>query len=186
MLEDRTAIIYGGSGAIGAAVAQAFARAGATVHLVGRTRDRLAAVAASIRASGGAAEIASLDVTDRSAVHAHAATVAQTAGRIDVAFNATANDDIQGTPLVDMPVSEVLQPVVKAVTAHLNIGTAMAAQMKAQQSGVILVMGGGREAIPLLGGPRLRLRYGVFVDAAPPALARLLTQQRALGSGIHL
>ena len=38
MLEDKTALIYGGGGAIGGAVAHAFADAGASVYLAGRTR----------------------------------------------------------------------------------------------------------------------------------------------------
>jgi 3-oxoacyl-[acyl-carrier protein] reductase len=45
LLEKRTAIIYGGGGALGGAVAKAFAREGATVHLAGRTRETLEKVA---------------------------------------------------------------------------------------------------------------------------------------------
>jgi NAD(P)-dependent dehydrogenase (short-subunit alcohol dehydrogenase family) len=41
MLENKTAVIYGGGGAIGGAVARAFADAGARVHLAGRSRARL-------------------------------------------------------------------------------------------------------------------------------------------------
>jgi len=37
MLADKTAIIYGGGGAIGGAVARAFAREGARIFLAGRT-----------------------------------------------------------------------------------------------------------------------------------------------------
>ena len=46
LLKNRTAIVHGGSGAIGSAVAQAYAREGAEVHLTGRTRDPLEDVAA--------------------------------------------------------------------------------------------------------------------------------------------
>ena len=38
LLEDKTAVIYGAGGAIGAAVARAFAREGATLYLTGRSR----------------------------------------------------------------------------------------------------------------------------------------------------
>jgi NADP-dependent 3-hydroxy acid dehydrogenase YdfG len=37
LLENKNAIIYGGGGSIGGAVARAFAREGASVHLAGRT-----------------------------------------------------------------------------------------------------------------------------------------------------
>ena len=63
-----------------------------------------------------------------------------------------ANDDVQGTPLLAMPFEEFLRPVTKAVTAHLNIAVAVGRHMTRRGRGVILVMAGGREAIPRLGG----------------------------------
>jgi NAD(P)-dependent dehydrogenase (short-subunit alcohol dehydrogenase family) len=41
LLEDKNAVIYGGGGSIGGAVARAFAREGARVFLAGRTRAKL-------------------------------------------------------------------------------------------------------------------------------------------------
>ncbi|HET9421925.1 MAG TPA: SDR family oxidoreductase [Nocardioides sp.] len=148
-MENRTAIVHGGSGNIGSAVARAFARQGAEVHLTGRTRATLEETADDIRDQYFVAHVATLDATDRDAVEQHAATVAEQ-GRIDVCFNATANDDVQGTPLLDMPIDDVLQPVAKAVTSTLTVATAAARHMRGR--GVILAMGGGREAIPDLGG----------------------------------
>ncbi|HEV2517114.1 MAG TPA: SDR family NAD(P)-dependent oxidoreductase [Devosia sp.] len=52
LLNDRTAIVYGGSGAVGGAVAKAYAREGARVFLAARNRERLTAVAAEITAAG--------------------------------------------------------------------------------------------------------------------------------------
>lgn len=152
LLENRTAIVHGGSGSVGSAVARAFARQGADVHLTGRTRARLEDVATGIRAAGGVAHVDVLDVLDRDAVERHAATVADHGDGIDICFNATFNDDIQGTPLVDMPVDDVMQPVTKAVTSTFTVATAAARHMVQRGTGVILVMGGGREAIPNLGG----------------------------------
>jgi NAD(P)-dependent dehydrogenase (short-subunit alcohol dehydrogenase family) len=53
LLQNLNAVIYGGGGAIGGAVARVFAREGATVFIAGRTRARLDAVAAEIAAAGG-------------------------------------------------------------------------------------------------------------------------------------
>ena len=53
LLEGKNAVVYGGGGKIGGAVARAFAREGATVHLAGRTAAPLDAVAGEIRAAGG-------------------------------------------------------------------------------------------------------------------------------------
>lgn len=155
LLENKTAIVYGGAGAIGSAVARVFAHEGATLHLAGRTRAPLEELAGTIARSGGRAEVAPLDATDRAAVERHADAVAQHSSGIDIAFNATSNEDLHGTPLVDMAGEDVLGPVIKAVTTHLNLATAVARHMIPRRTGVILAMGGGREAIPELGGSHI-------------------------------
>ena len=151
LLDSKTAIVYGGGGAIGSAVARAYAREGADVHLVGRTRATLEEAAQRIRHDGGAAHITQVDVLDRAAVAQHADAVAASGG-IDICFNATSNDDVQGTPLLAMRSEDFLRPVTKAVTAHFNIATAVGGHMTRRGRGIILVMAGGREAIPRLGG----------------------------------
>jgi NAD(P)-dependent dehydrogenase (short-subunit alcohol dehydrogenase family) len=151
LLDTKTAIVYGAGGAIGSAVARAYAREGADVHLVGRTAASLEEVAQRIRDDGGVAHVAQVDVLDRAAVARHADLVAA-GGGIDVCFNATSNDDVQGTPLLAMQFEEFLRPVTKAVTAHFNIASAVGRDMTRRGRGVILVMAGGREAIPRLGG----------------------------------
>ena len=54
LLENKNAVVYGAGGAIGAAVARAFARDGARVFLAGRTRARLDKVASEISEIGRA------------------------------------------------------------------------------------------------------------------------------------
>ena len=151
LLATKTAIVYGASGAVGSAVARAYAREGADVHLAGRTTATLEEVAQRIRRDGGGAHVAQVDVLDRAAVVQHADAVAARGG-IDVCFNATSNDDVQGTPLLAMRLEDFLRPVAKAVTAHFNIATAVGRHMTRRGHGVILAMAGGREAIPRLGG----------------------------------
>jgi NAD(P)-dependent dehydrogenase (short-subunit alcohol dehydrogenase family) len=152
LLEDRTAIVYGGGGAIGAAVAGGFAREGARVYLAGRNIAALDVTARTIRAAGGVAEPAIVDALDLAAVESHAAAVARQSGGIDIVFNAISNDDLQGIPLIDMDFEDFMLPITKSMTAHYNISTAVARQMMTRGRGVILAMGGGREAIPNLGG----------------------------------
>jgi len=67
LLENKNAIICGAGGAIGGAVARAFAREGARVFLSGRNAAPLEAVANDIVASGGvvAAETATVDALKR-------------------------------------------------------------------------------------------------------------------------
>jgi hypothetical protein len=64
LLNNKTAIVYGAAGAIGSAIARAYAREGADVHLAGRTQGTLEQVAQRIRADGGAAHVTHLDVLD--------------------------------------------------------------------------------------------------------------------------
>ena len=58
LLDHKTAVVYGAGGAIGSAVARAYAREGAEVHLAGRTRTTLEGVARRIRHDGGTAHVA--------------------------------------------------------------------------------------------------------------------------------
>jgi 3-oxoacyl-[acyl-carrier protein] reductase len=151
LLQDKTAIIYGAAGPVGTAVAGAFAREGARVVLAGRTQRTLAKVAEQIRDAGGTAQTAVVDVTDRAAMRANADEVAAASSGIDIAFNATANDDLQGIPLLDMDFTDFARPVSKVLATHFTIATVTARHMTGR-GGVILALGGGREAIPMLGG----------------------------------
>ncbi|MBO0685135.1 MAG: SDR family oxidoreductase [Candidatus Dormibacteraeota bacterium] len=142
LLQGRNAIVYGGGGAIGGAVAGAFAREGATVHLAGRTRSRLEAAAERIRAAGGQAEVALVDALDERAVDEHADRVAAQAGSIDVSFNLISQGDVQGTPLVEMRLEDFMRPVITTVSGMFITARAAARHMIRQGSGVILAFGG--------------------------------------------
>ena len=146
MLDGKTAVIYGGGGAVGGAVARAFAGAGARVYLAGRSRDRLEAMAADI---GDGAEVAVLDVLDERAVVEHADAVAAAAGGIDIALNAVSFPYAQGT-LADLDVEQVMHPIDCFLRANLITAKAVARHMAARRSGVILTLStaGSRFARP--------------------------------------
>src|SRR5215207_7134732 len=108
MLEDKTALIYGGGGAIGGAVARAFAGAGAHVFLAGRTRARLEAVANDI---GDAADVAEVDALDERAVAEHADAVAAEAGGIDIVLNAASFPYASGTPFAEVAIEDLMRPI---------------------------------------------------------------------------
>jgi NAD(P)-dependent dehydrogenase (short-subunit alcohol dehydrogenase family) len=142
LLTDKTAIVYGGAGGIGSAVARAFAREGAMVHLAGRTLATLEKVAERIRAEGGSAEPSEVDALDGQAVHAHADAVAAKSGGIDIAMNVISHGDVQGTPLVDMTLEDYERPVVNGVRTTFLTSTAVARHMIPRGEGVILFFGG--------------------------------------------
>jgi len=149
LLEGKRAIIYGGGGAIGGAVARAFAREGATVYLAGRTLASLDAVAGEIRAAGGVAETAQVDALDAAAINQHADAVAATAGGLDISFNLISHDDKQGTPLAEIPVDDFTRPVMIAMRSQLLTAQAAARHMITQGSGVILMFGGAGNRDPI-------------------------------------
>src|SRR5437764_13202271 len=142
MLENKSALCYGGVGAVGCAFARTFAREGARVFLAGRTRAKLDVVAEDIRAAGGAAETAEVDALDGRAVDEHADAVAAEAGSLDVSFNLISHGDVQGTPLAEMELEDYLRPVVTAVRTTFLTARAAARHMTRQRAGVILVFGG--------------------------------------------
>ncbi|WP_431676632.1 SDR family NAD(P)-dependent oxidoreductase [Kitasatospora sp. KL5] len=149
LLENRNAVIYGGGGAIGGAVARAFAREGARVHLAGRTQAPLDRVAEEIRAAGGAAETALVDALDEAAVDRHADAVAERFGGIDISFDLISLGDVHGTPLAEMSLELFERPIVTAVRSFFLTARAAARHMIPQGSGVILNFGGdgGHEPI---------------------------------------
>lgn len=137
LLRNRTAIVYGASGAVGGAVAKAFAREGARVFLAARGRPGLEAVAEEIRAAGGKADVAPVDATDAEAVEAHLKAIAEKAGPVKVMFNGVSWDDTQGALLTDMPFERMLAPVTTSMTTWFHTGTAVACHMGANGGGVI-------------------------------------------------
>ena len=142
MLDGKNAVIYGAAGAIGSAVTRAFAREGATVHLAGRTASKLDEVAAQIRGDGGKAETAVVDALDEEAVDRHADAVAAEAGSLDISFNLISVGDVQGTPLAEMTLADLEQPITNAVRTTFLTSRAAARHMMRQKSGVILTFGG--------------------------------------------
>jgi 3-oxoacyl-[acyl-carrier protein] reductase len=153
LLEGKNAIVYGGSGSVGSAVARSFAGEGAKVFLAGRTLTTLEEVAKEITAAGGVAETAQVDALDEEAVEEHADAVAEKAGGIDVSFNAIFNDDVQGAPLSEMPFDDFARPITKAIKNQFLTARTVARHMVERGSGVILTITGGyREAFPTIGG----------------------------------
>jgi len=133
MLQGKTAVIYGGGGSIGGAVARAFAREGAHVHLTGRSLASVQPLAEEI-----GAEPAEVDALDALAVDAHAHAI----GPLDISFNAISHGDVQGTPMHEMDVEDYLRPVATAVRTTFLTMRAAARQMIPHGGGTILIFGG--------------------------------------------
>lgn len=135
-LEGRTALIAGGAGAIGSAISEAFARAGARVIVHDLAQDRLAVLEerfadAGLPFTGLQADLSTADACSELAARANAVT-----GRIDILVN------LQGANR-RKPITEVTQEDFDLITAvNLRsvyfLSQAVHACMKAQGGGRIV------------------------------------------------
>ena len=140
LLKDHSAVVYGGGGAIGGAIARQFARDGAVVHLVGRTREKLESVAHDIARAGGSARVAVVDALDPAAVAEHARVVVDECGKLDIAVNAVGLLHVQGKPLVELSLAEFEAPLVGYARAQFAIGQAVARRFIEQRRGVLITL----------------------------------------------
>jgi NAD(P)-dependent dehydrogenase (short-subunit alcohol dehydrogenase family) len=176
MLKNKVAVIYGAAGAIGGAVARAFAREGAKLFLTGRLRGPVAELAKEVVSAGGIAEAAEVDALDERAVDQHLAAVIEKAGRVDISFNAVGIPDakILGVPLLELDVEQYLSPVISYTKSYFLTARLAARRMVANRSGVIMTV----TSLPARMGSRLNGGYG-SAHAAKEALTRDLSAELA-------
>jgi NAD(P)-dependent dehydrogenase (short-subunit alcohol dehydrogenase family) len=176
MLKDKVAVIYGAGGAIGGAVASAFAGEGASVFLAGRLRAPVDAVAQDIVSAGGSAEAAEVDALDEQAMEAHLQSVIDQAGRVDISFNAVGIPDttIVGVPLVELDLERFSLPIAAYTRSYFLTARLAARHMIPSRSGVIMTV----TALPARTGTRLNGGYGP-AHAAKEGLTRDLSAELA-------
>src|SRR4029079_12530213 len=92
LLAGKAALVPGGGSGIGAGIAKLFARQGAKVALVGRTAQKLDAVAAEITRAGGTASVHPTDVRDYPALEKAMNDAASGFGRLDIVVNSAAGN----------------------------------------------------------------------------------------------
>ncbi|MGW4947448.1 SDR family NAD(P)-dependent oxidoreductase [Actinoplanes sp. NPDC004185] len=172
LLRDKVAVIYGAGGAVGGAVARAFAAEGARLFLAGHRRASVDAVGAEV----AGAEVAEVDALDERAVDAHLAAVVERAGRIDILFDAVgiANAPILGVPLVELAAERFAEPIAAYPMAYFLTARLAARRMIPAGSGVIMTVTG----LPARTGLRLNGGYGP-AQAAKEQLTRDLSAELA-------
>jgi NAD(P)-dependent dehydrogenase (short-subunit alcohol dehydrogenase family) len=176
MLENRIVVVYGAGGAIGGAVARAFAAEGAGVYLTGHVRTPVEAIAREIVSAGGSAEAAEVDALDEHAVDEHLQSVIDRSGRVDISFDAVgiSNTNIVGVPLVELDLEQFSLPITTHARSYFLTARLAARRMMVKGSGVIMTVTGlpARMGIPLQGG------YGP-AQALKEALTRSLSAELA-------
>jgi 3-oxoacyl-[acyl-carrier protein] reductase len=140
LLEGKTAVVYGAGGAVGSAVATAFAAEGARVALTGRSLERLEAVGAEISGAGGRADVAVVDAFDESAVGGHLQRLVDDAGGIDISFNAVGLGYVIGEPLTTATSGDFVKSIEQAMRTQFVTAIAAGRQMAQVGSGTLLAI----------------------------------------------
>ncbi len=161
-LEGRVAVVTGGTGVLGGAMARGLARAGAKVGVLGRRRERAEAEVQAIEADGGVALALPADVLDRGELEAAREAVVERWGRLDVLVNAAGGNVPSATlepggSFFELPV-EGMEPVI---TLNLQ-GTLLPSQV--------------------FGEAMARAGRGCIVNISSMAAQRAMT--RVLGYGV--
>jgi NAD(P)-dependent dehydrogenase (short-subunit alcohol dehydrogenase family) len=156
ILKNKNAIIYGAGGAIGSAVARAFAREGARVFLTGHSLDSLEIVAEEITSHGGSVEIDVVDATSEHDVNKHFRRLLEKVDKIDISFNAIGipQTGVQGIPLLKLSPEAFSFPINLYANSHFITAKAAGEHMVENGSGVIITLTAtpSRMAAPLVGG----------------------------------
>ena len=152
MLKDKVAVVYGAGGAIGGAVARAFASEGAPLFVTGRRRPPVDAVARDIVSGDGSAEAATIDVLDEQAVGQHLQYVVDRADRVDISFDAVGLPDstIVGVPLTDLDAEQFAAPITAYATSYFLTARLAATAHDREPVGVIMTV----TALPARRAPR--------------------------------
>ncbi|GAC1664389.1 MAG: glucose 1-dehydrogenase [Candidatus Limnocylindrales bacterium] len=133
-LAGRVALVSGGGGSIGAAIAEAFAGAGARVAVAGRTRATLDAAVERIAAAGAEGVAITADATDDADGDRMVALTIERFGRIDIIVNAVGGGAGQALHpaeqypreawdwIMDLNLRSTIVPTQAAVRSMIQLG----------------------------------------------------------------
>ena len=172
------AIVIGASSGIGAAVARALARPGATVAIVARRADRLAAVQADVEAAGARCIVVAQDVTDYDAIPGTFDRLVADLGGLDlVVYAAGVMNAVDEHEYAFDKDRQMVEVNLLGAMAWLNPA---AATMEAARSGVIV----GVSSIAGERGRRGNPGYGASKAALTTWLEALRNKVHRYGGGV--
>ncbi len=142
-LQDSVAIVTGGTGVLGGALAKGMAAVGARVGVLGRRADRAAQIVEEIEKAGGKAMALVADVLDKEMLSAAREKILMRWGRIDSLFNFAGGNLSAATVYGDLTFFKLTQEAFEQVVALNLTGTLLPCQvfgevMAAQATGSIV------------------------------------------------
>ena len=187
-VEGQVAIITGGTGVLGGALAQGLAQAGAKVGVLGRRLAQAEAVVSAIAAQGGEGLALPADVLDRSQLEQARTTVLEHWGRIDILVNAAGGNMpaatlALGRSFFDLPVEGLDQVIALNLQGTLLPSQVFGVAMAQQERGCIVnisSMAAQRAMTRVVG-------YGVAKAAVDNATRWLAVElARSCGAGLRV
>jgi len=172
-LQGKIAIVTGAAHGMGEAEARLFAKEGAKVVVADVLGKEAEAVAADIRASGGNAIAATIDVTSEPQWVALIAKTLASYGRIDILVN---NAGISGSSVGDPDGLEGWQRVIAVNQTSVFLGTKLAAEQMAKTGGGSIV--NISSIMGFVGGPSGHPAY-----SASKGAVRIYTKSAAVRYG---
>ncbi|MBV9786932.1 MAG: SDR family oxidoreductase [Chloroflexi bacterium] len=165
-LDGQVAIITGGTGVLGGAMAHGLAQAGARVGILGRRRERAETVVAEIERAGGEALALPADVMDQVQLESARAAVLDRWGRIDILVNAAGGNVPAATLSPDRRFWDLPREAFAQVFELNLLGTLLPSQI----FGAAMIQGRGDEP-----------PHGCIVNISSMAAQRAIT--RVVGYG---
>lgn len=184
-LAGRVALVTGGSGTIGLALARGLAEAGATVGVLGRDATRLQGAVAQLEQAGHAAIALQADVTRAAELENARAELIDRTGRIDVLVNC-AGGNVEAAILADdRSPFEVGDDAYREVIELNVLGTVLPTRVFGSAMGD----GGSIVNVSSMAASRALTRVGAYglAKAAVESLTRSLAVELARrGTGIRV
>lgn len=128
-VRGQTAVITGGSGQLGRAMAAALARAGVRVAILGRHAETANAAAAALQAEGGTAMGIACDVLERAALERAHKQITSAFGPVDILINAAGGNAPAATTSAEQSFFALDATAASQVFALNFMGTFQACQV---------------------------------------------------------
>ncbi len=161
-IQGQIAVITGGSGVLGRAMALGLAQAGAKVAIIGRRDETTGKAAEAIRVQGGEALGVACDVTDRAALEQARDRITTSLGPVDILVNAAGGNMPQATVSAERSFFDVTEQAIDEAIRLNFSGTLLACQV--------------------FGRGMAERKQGCIVNIASMAAIRALTRVVAYGA----
>jgi NAD(P)-dependent dehydrogenase (short-subunit alcohol dehydrogenase family) len=128
-VQGQTAVMTGGSGVLGKAMATALAQAGVRIAILSLHQTSAEIAAAAIRAEGGQAVGLACDTTDRAALERARQEVNKVFGSVDILINAAGGNRPQATTSAERSFFDLDSQVINEVFTLNFTGTMLSCQV---------------------------------------------------------